>query len=226
MTRSEKQRVGLFGGTFDPVHMGHLRAAEEIREYFGLGKVWFIPSALPPHKESEHVTPSRQRLEMLSLAVDSNPHFDICEYELEKKTTSYTVETLRYLTEKHSDLDFYFIVGHELFSEIETWKEYKELFTLSNFVVITRPGFSDDESAEIPLALEPDFSYDKQEENVRVYRNKGSKIIAFTHIRGFDISSTEVRQLIAAGKSIKYLVPSRVEDFIIKHNLYTGEEVS
>lgn len=224
MINTTREKVGLFGGTFDPVHMGHLRAAEEIREYFGLTKVWFIPSALPPHKESSHVTPSRHRLEMLRLAVDSNEYFNICEYELKKQTASYTVETLRYLTKIQPGLDFYFIVGHELFCEIETWREYRELFTLSNFIVITRPGFSEDESAELPLALKSDFSYDKVEEKVRVYRNKKAKIIAFTHIRGFDISSTEVRHLITEGKSIKYLVPDRVEDYIIANNLYSVEE--
>jgi len=226
MTNSEKDKVGLFGGTFDPVHMGHLRAAEEIRECFSLEKVFFIPSALPPHKQSSHVTPPEHRLEMLRLAVDSNAHFDISDYEIKRQSTSYTIETLRYLTETQTDRDYYFIVGHELFTEIETWKEYRELFTLSNFIVMTRPGFTNNESDELPLALKSDFSYAKREEKVRIYRNKENKIIAFTHIRGFEISSTEVRQLAAAGKSIKYLVPEQVEDYIASNELYIAEEAS
>lgn len=226
MTNSEEKKVGLFGGTFDPVHIGHLRAAEEIRESFGLEKVFFIPSALPPHKQSSHVTPPEHRLEMLRLAVDSNAHFDISDYETKTQSTSYTIETLRYMTEAHPDRNYYFIVGHELFTEIETWKNYRELFTLSNFIVMTRPGFSNNESDELPLALKTDFSYANREENVRIYINNNNKTIAFTHIRGFEISSTEVRHLVEAGKSIKYLVPEQVEDYIASNELYTAEEAS
>lgn len=226
MDKSENKKVGLFGGTFDPIHMGHLRAAEEIREYFSLKRVCFIPSSLPPHKEPSHVTPSEHRLEMLRLAVDSNKYFNICDYEIKKQNTSYTIDTLRYLTHTHPDRNYYFIVGHELFADIESWMEYRDLFSLSNFIVITRPGFSNDDADELPLALKTDFSYDKREENVRVYRNNKNKIIVFTHIRGFEISSTEVRKLAATGKSIKYLVPEHVEDYIASNDLYIGEEAS
>lgn len=226
MTNYEKDKVGLFGGTFDPVHMGHLRAAEEIRECFGLDEVYFIPSALPPHKQSSHVTPPEHRLEMLRLAIDSNAHFDICDYEIKRQSTSYTIETLRYLTQTHPERDYYFIVGHELFAEIESWREYHKLFSLSNFIVMTRPGFSNNESDELPLALKNDFSYANREENVRIYINNKDKTIAFTHIRGFEISSTEVRHLAAAGKSIKYLVPEQVEDYIASNELYIAEEAS
>src|SRR3990170_5588480 len=94
MDNKKKERAGLFGGTFDPVHLGHLRAAEEIREQLSLDKVYFIPTALPPHKNTTHTTPSGQRLEMLRLAVEKKPRFDICDYEVGKGTASYTVETL------------------------------------------------------------------------------------------------------------------------------------
>ncbi len=224
MDKGGKQKTGLFGGTFDPVHLGHLRAAEEIREMLGLDRVHFIPSAVPPHKMTAHITDSTHRLEMLKLAVDSNPFFDACDYEIRKKTTSYTVETLRHLTGEHPDFEFYFIVGHELFSEIETWREYKELFTLSNFIVITRPGFSNG-TQHLPLALKSDFSYDKEEYNVTFYKNKNAKIIAFTQIRGLEISSTEIRRFVNSKKSIKYLVPDRVEEYIISNKLYQGEKV-
>lgn len=219
-----KQKTGLFGGTFDPVHLGHLRAAEEIRETLGLDKVYFIPSAVPPHKMSAHITAPSHRLEMLKLAVDSNPLFDTCDYEIKKKTTSYTVETLRHLTGEHPDFEFYFIVGHELFYEIETWKEYKELFTLSNFVVIMRPGFSNG-TPHLPLALKTDFSYYKEEDNVTFYRNNSSKTIVFVQIRGLEISSTEIRSFASRKKSIRYLVPDLVEEYITDNKLYRGEEV-
>ncbi|MEQ9618181.1 MAG: nicotinate-nucleotide adenylyltransferase [Deltaproteobacteria bacterium] len=224
MENNGKKKVGLFGGTFDPVHMGHLRAGEEIREMLGLSEVYFIPSALPPHKESSEVTPSRHRLKMLELALDSNPFFEICEYEVEKSSASYTIETLKYLTGLHADHEFYFIVGNELFSDIETWKDYRELFKLSNFAVITRPGFSNGEPPKPPLALGADFSYDKNTENVIFYRNKNSKVIAFTQIRGLEVSSTEIRRLIKTEKSIRYLVPGPVEEYIMSNMLYRGEE--
>lgn len=224
MENNGRQKVGLFGGTFDPVHTGHLRAGEEIREMLGLSKVYFIPSALPPHKESSEVTPSRHRLKMLDLALDSNPFFEICDYEIEQRSTSYTIETLKHLTGLHTDYEFYFIVGHELFMEIETWKDYKELFKLSNFAVITRPGFSNGTIPKLPLALRADFSYDKNTDNVIFYRNKNSKIIAFTQIRGLEISSTEIRRLIKGEKSIRYLVPEQVEEYITSNMLYCGEE--
>lgn len=224
MNSGGKHNAGLFGGTFDPVHLGHLRAAEEIREIFGLAKVYFIPSAIPPHKLTVPITDPAHRLEMLKLAVSSNPHFDTCDYEIEKKTTSYTVETLRHLTESQPDFEYYFIVGHELFSEIETWREYKELFTLSNFVVITRPGFSNG-THRLPLALKADFSYDKREDNVTFYKNNDSKIIAFTQIRGLEISSTEIRRYVKGEKSVRYLVPDTVEEYIMSNKIYHGEEV-
>ncbi len=223
MDNKKKERAGLFGGTFDPVHLGHLRAAEEIREQLSLDKVYFIPAAIPPHKDAAHTTPSAQRLEMLRLAVEHNPHFDICGYEVGKRTASYTVETLRHLNGLNPGSDYYFIVGNELFREIETWKEWRELFKLSNFAVITRPGYQDANEAKLPLALENDFSYYKSEDNVKFYTDKNSKLIAFSRIRGLEISSTEIRRYVNAGRSIKYLVPASVEEYILRNNIYPRE---
>lgn len=223
MNNEDKPRAGLFGGTFDPVHFGHLRAAEEVREMLSLDKVYFIPAALPPHKNTTHTTPSSQRLEMLRLAVSGNPHFGICDYELGKSTPSYTVETLRHLNRLNPDTDYYFIVGSELFREIETWREWRELFKLSNFAVISRPGYSAADEAKLPLALENDFSYYKEKENVIFYKDKNSRLIAFSKIRGLQISSTEIRSYVNSGRSIKYLVPGDVEEYILRNNIYRGE---
>lgn len=224
MSVKNKERAGLFGGTFDPIHLGHLRAAEEIKEELSLDRIIFIPAAIPPHKHKIHITPPRHRLEMLKLAVSENPSFETCDYELKKKTMSYTVDTLRYMNTTYPDSEFYFIMGNELFSEIETWKEYKELFKLSNFVVITRPGYTEGNGEILPLALKNDFSYYKEKANVISYRDKNSKIIAFTKIRGLEISSTEIRQYAMSGKSIKYLVPTAVENYILGNNIYRREE--
>lgn len=216
-----KDRIGLFGGTFDPIHLGHLRAAEEIRETLDLSSVWFVPSAIPPHKD-KNITPSIHRMKMLEIAVEPNPFFGINTYELEKKTTSYTIETLRHLTSAHPDAEFFFIVGSELFSRIETWKDYNELFTISNFAVMGRPGQEDGFPA-LPLALKKDFSYHNIEDKVISYINNHSKIIAFTRFQGLEISSTEIRTYANEGTSVRYLVPDGVAGYISAHKLYDTE---
>ncbi|MCH7949513.1 MAG: nicotinate-nucleotide adenylyltransferase [Candidatus Dadabacteria bacterium] len=220
MSKRKQNRVGLFGGTFDPIHYGHLRAAEEIRQILSLNKIYFIPSAVPPHKEDSNITPAEDRLKMLRLAIEGNEYFDISEFELENKAPSYTVDTLEHLTVVHPDLEFYFIVGNELFNQIESWKDYSRLFELCSFAVITRPGFSDLDSNKIPLALKDDFRYYKKIENVISYTKSTLKDIVFTEIRGIEISSTDIRNFVKSKKSIKYLVPNKVEKFIITEKLY------
>jgi len=219
MGNIKQKRVGLFGGTFDPVHYGHLRAAEEIRQILTLDKIYFIPSAIPPHKENSNITPAQDRLKMLRLAVEGNEYFDISELELESDTPSYTVNTLERLTVSHPDFEFYFIVGNELFDDIESWRDYKRLFEFSNFAVITRPGFSDSDLNKIPLALKEDFRYYNGIENVISYTNK-TKDIVFIEIKGIEISSTDIRAFVKSKQSIKYLVPDKVEKFILAENLY------
>jgi nicotinate-nucleotide adenylyltransferase len=223
MAGQTKERAGLFGGTFDPVHLGHLRAAEEIREMLSLDKVYFIPAAAAPHKKTAHSTPSSHRLEMLRLAVSDNPCFEVCDYELGKDAPSYTVETLRHLKKTNPDSEYYFMVGNELFREIETWKEWRDLFNLSNFAVITRPGYPDTDEVRIPLALKNDFSYYKEKDNVIFYKEKNSGLIAISKIRGLEISSTEIRRNVKSGRSIKYLVPPSVEEYILRNNIYRRE---
>jgi len=220
MSKRKQNRVGLFGGTFDPIHYGHLRAAEEIRQILSLNKIYFIPSAVPPHKKDSNITPAEDRLKMLRLAIEGNEHFGISEFELENKAPSYTVDTLEHLTVVYPDLEFYFIVGNELFNQIESWKDYSRLFELCSFAVITRPGFSDLDSNKIPLALKDDFRYYKKIENVISYTKSSLKDIVFTEIRGIEISSTDIRNFVKSKKSIKYLVPNKVEKFIITEKLY------
>ncbi len=225
MSKIKQNRVGLFGGTFDPIHFGHLRAAEEIRQILSLSKIYFIPSAVPPHKENSDITCASDRLEMLRLAIEGNQYFDISEFELESKSTSYTVDTLEHLSAAHPDTEFYFMLGNELFNQIESWKDYRRLFELCSFVIITRPGFSDLDSNKIPLALKDDFRYYKKVENVISYTKSASKDIAFTEIvfteiKGIEISSTDIRNFVKSKKSIKYLVPDKIEKYIITKKLY------
>ena len=215
----KKQRVGLFGGTFDPIHFGHLRAAEEIKQILELDKVYFIPTSVSPHKIDTIVTPSSKRLKMLKLAIEGNEYFDISEFELESETPSYTINTLEYFNKMEPTPEMYFIIGNEQFDQIESWKDYRGLFELTNFAVITRPGFSELSSNKVPLALKEEFRYDNCIENVISYTNKTKEII-FIEIKGIEISSTDIRNFVKSKKSIKYLVPDKVQNFIISEKLY------
>ncbi|GJM16067.1 MAG: putative nicotinate-nucleotide adenylyltransferase [Thermodesulfobacteriota bacterium] len=219
MGTNKQKRVGLFGGTFDPIHFGHLRAAEEIKEILSLDRVYFIPSAIPPHKSDSKITNSSKRLEMLRLAIEGNKYFDLSVFELQSETPSYTIKTLEYFNHAEPNTEYYFILGNEQFNHIESWKDYKRLFELSNFAVITRPGFSEPGLNKVPLALKDDFLYYNCIENVISYTNK-TKDIVFIEIKGIEISSTDIRTFVKSKKSIKYLVPDKVENFILSEKLY------
>ena len=218
MKRQEaERRIGLFGGTFNPIHLGHLRGVQEIRETFGLQQVIFIPAAIPPHKATEEVIEARHRFEMVRLATASNPFFSITDIELSRPEKSYSIDTIRYFREKHPD-DFFFILGKDAFVEIETWKEFQNLFSLCNFIVMTRPGFQKTSSASLlPEALVPVFRYD---EVLKAWIHTSGHTLHFKEITVLDISSTKIRELIERGDSVKYLVPAEVEAYIQKNGLY------
>lgn len=222
MNTKGQKKIGLFGGTFDPIHFGHLRAAEEIKEILELDKVYFIPSGVPPHKTVSRITDAQKRLQMIRHAIEGNPYFDVSVFEIKRDTPSYTIHTLEYFIETVSDVELYFILGNEQFNDIETWKDYLTLFKLSNFAVITRPGFSELDSCKVPLALKDEFRYYNSIENVISYSNKDKEIV-FIEIKGIEISSTDIRNFVESNKSIKYLVPNKVESYIKSKKLYTQE---
>ena len=223
MTRSVKTKIGLMGGTFDPIHLGHMRAAEEIKEILNLDRICFVPSRVPPHKNSDNISKTSDRLNMLKLALGDIPYFDIDEFELTRNTTSYTIDTLTHLTYHHPDSEFYFIVGNELFKDIDTWKKYEELFKTANFIVLARPGVEQNNSDLLPLALKSQFRYYKGSGESKSYVNKDGKLVIFTQINGLKISSTEIRNLVKENKSITNLVPPGVEKYIIGNKLYITE---
>ncbi len=214
---TKRRKIGLFGGTFNPIHLGHLRGAEEIREAFRLDEVIFIPSAIPPHKAMEEIIGATHRLEMVRLAIASNPYFSISEIELSRPGKSYSIDTLRHFCRGNRDV-FYFILGGDAFVEIETWKDYQNLFALCHFIVMARPGFQRTPVAsQLPSTLTPAFQYDLE---TKVWVHLSGNQLIFREISFLDISSTKVRELIEKGESVRYLIPQETEVYIHQHGLY------
>ena len=217
------KKIGLFGGTFNPIHLGHLRAAEEISDFYALDQVIFIPSSYPPHKKKEGILPSRLRAEMVRLAVADNPRFTLSEAELDRPGKSYSIETIEYFRgQMGTGTQLYFIVGLDAFLEINTWKEYASLFGLCHFVVMTRPGLEKKFSREhLPVELADEFCYDTPKGG---YAHTSGFLVYPVEITGLDISSTRIREFLRKGNSIRYLVPPAVEAFIQTNHLYRDKD--
>jgi nicotinate-nucleotide adenylyltransferase len=212
---SEPKKIGLFGGTFNPAHLGHLRGAEEIREAFGLQEVIFVPAAIPPHKAAREVIEAHHRFEMVKRAIAANPFFSVTDIELSRPEKSYSIDTIRHFGGKYPDL--FFIMGGDAFLEIETWKEFQNLFSFCNFIVMTRPGPQRASRSPLPQALLPCFRFDRE---LKAWVHASGHLLHFREITVLDISSTKVREMIERGKSVRYLVPPEVEAYIDKNHLY------
>jgi nicotinate-nucleotide adenylyltransferase len=211
--------LGLFGGTFNPIHLGHLRAAVEAREAFDLDKILLIPSAVPPHKSAQEIAGAKERLEMVRLAVRDVPFLEASDVELARPGPSYTVETLQYFQDIFgAHCVIYFIVGIDAFFEITTWKSYLQLFSLAHFIILARPGKRVDElRAFILTHISRDYN---QEEAMEPYRHPEWRTIFFLRVTHMDISATQIRTRVGEGRSIRFLVPPQVEDYIKKKGLY------
>ena len=218
--------IGILGGTFNPVHFGHLRSAEEVCEEFNLGKVFFIPSAQPPHKKSENIIASRYRKEMVEIAIRGNPRFEISTIEIEREGNSYTIDTIYALKKIYTD-DIYLISGFDTFKEFSTWRSVKELVKSCHFIVTSRPG---GDLLNLPLVLantvtirfpEVVFTLEGLKGRITVFNISGSRYKLFAlEITGLDISATAIRERVRQGKSIKYLVPQEIEEYIKENRLY------
>jgi nicotinate-nucleotide adenylyltransferase len=216
--KKKPPRLGLFGGTFNPIHYGHLRSAEEVAEALDLGRMWFIPAAQPPHKASPEVTPFEVRLAMTRLAVGRHPRLGVSDIEGRRPGKSYSIETLRHFREEVGPRgELFFILGMDSMLEIATWKDYRELFTLSHFVVLDRPGYDPGQLGEIlKQQVHPDFKPlpDGGFEHPSGYR------VLFLATTLMDIAATRIRSLARQGKSMRYLLPEAVRRFILKNKLY------
>lgn len=215
---------GLLGGTFDPIHFGHLRCAEEIRESFGLEKILFVPAARPPLKRNE-ITPFADRLKMIRLAIRRNPAFEVSAAEGRRKGRSYSIDTIRHFLDIHGKaLELFFILGQDAFQDIRLWKDWEELLSLCHFVVMTRPGYEERET--LRGILTPDLAARYRYVRSRnAFRGPSGTFIFFRSVTFLDISSTEIRKRLASGKSVRYLVPRRVIDYIFKKSLYQTESM-
>ena len=216
-------RIAILGGTFDPIHYGHLRIAEEVRESLHLNRVLFIPTNIPPHKTREEMTPGELRLKMVGLAIKDNPSFELSDIEIRRGGLSYTIDTVKELKQRSSEeLDITLIVGVDSFNYITTWCEYERLFELVDFAVVPRPGYPTKKLAElIPVALARKFWYDS---NIDAYMNSYGHKVTYLQTTCLDISSSSIRERIRAGRSVRYLMPPGVEEFIEEQRLYREKE--
>lgn len=200
----EKKRIGVMGGTFDPIHIGHLTIAEAAREALRLAEVIFIPAAEPPHKPERQGASAEHRLRLTQLAVGSNPFFRALDVEMKREGPSYSYDTLRALVETHGNhADFYFIIGGDELNTIFTWHRILELFSLCHFAAARRKG--------APISL------------TDVRARLGEEVLSRIHCvetPELEISSTDIRRRLQEGRSIRYLVPESVETYIYKEGLY------
>jgi nicotinate-nucleotide adenylyltransferase len=217
-------KTGILGGTFNPVHLAHLRIAEEVRESCELDRVLFMPAATPPHKPLADDVPFADRLAMVEAAIAGNPAFAASDLESQRPGKSYSVRTLELLHQANPGDDFFFIIGMDSYRAIATWKDYRRLFELTNLVVSTRPGSPGGDALELlPVVIREEFCYD---ENPNRLRHRSGKRVILLEETFLDISSTHIRQLVAGGRSIRYLVPAVVEEYINRHGFYRCQERS
>ncbi len=217
-------RIGLFGGTFDPIHFGHLRAALEVKETFALDTIYLIPSATPPHKRAGAVTPAERRMEITQLAVGEHPDFTASDVELNRPGPSYTVDTVRhFISVLPEDARIHLIVGLDAFLEIDTWASFQELFLLTPILVMTRPGAGPEASMEgrikrfLQSKIDPAYRF---MDAGKKFIHPEKQSVHMVKTTPLDISSTKIRGRIKQGRSIRFLLPEPVIHLIKAKGLY------
>lgn len=199
-------RLGIMGGTFDPIHIGHLACAEQAREAFELAAVVFIPAGNPVFKKDRAVTPAADRLEMCRLATRSNPAFDVSAIEIERGGDTYTVDTLRQLRAHYPDnVELRFITGADAVASIVAWRESAAIADLARLIAVTRPGYA------------------LSDERRALIEGRGNFAVDYLEITSLAVSSSDLRRRVAAGTSIRYLTMQRVFDYIREKRLYRDD---
>jgi nicotinate-nucleotide adenylyltransferase len=217
------KRFGVLGGTFSPIHIGHLRAAEEAIEALELDSFLFLPAAVPPHKTAQPILAFEHRWRLLTLAIAGNPHFRASDMELHLSGKSYTVRSLIALHERfQGDSEIYFLLGLDSFLEIHTWWRYRELFRLAQLVVMRRPSYSDEDLERLlQEQVSGQYRWDAAQS---AFAHPTLLPVHYLKMTRIDVSSTQIRRLVAQGKSIRYLVPQDAISYILDNRLYRDEE--
>jgi len=207
-------RVGLFGGSFNPIHFGHLRGAEEVRETLELDLIYFIPAAAPPHKPDAVLAPAAHRLQMVELAAKGNRHFLVSDVEVRRGGRSFTIDTVRhFIATMRGRPDLYLLMGNDQFNELDTWKSCDELVSLCNIAVHTRGAVHEKPA----LAALSRFGYVQKEAH---FEHPSGYTLSFIPTTFLPISATWIREILQRRRSIHYLVPADVAEYIRRHNLY------
>ena len=214
--------VGIFGGTFNPIHVGHLRAAEEVAEQLGLARVLFVPAADPPLKraDGQALAPAADRLAWVTAAIRDNPLFEASALELERKGPSYTVDPLRALRAELAPAELVFVVGQDAFVDLDSWRQPEVLPTLAHFAVVTRPPGGGDLPDWLPSSLAASCEIDADGQGAR-HREAGTWIRRL-EISALDVSATDLRHRLREGRSVRYLVPEAAREAIEKSLSYRG----
>lgn len=186
-------KIGILGGTFNPIHVGHLILAEEAREKLNLDKVVFVPAYLPPHKNGSEIAPAKARFEMVKCAIKGNAFFSVSSVEIKRSGRSYTIDTIMEFKKEYPQDELYFIIGSDLLTYLDDWKDLGQIIKMVKFIAATRPGY--------PLEKIPSY-------------------IQTLAIRAIDVSAFEVRSCVKQNKSFRYLVPEAVFNYINKERLY------
>ncbi len=210
-------KIGILGGTFNPVHNGHLHIAAEVRHACVLDQVLFMPACWPPHKELANAVSFTHRLAMVEAAIAHCPAYLASDLEGRRGGRSYSVQTVEELRQFHPDSEFTFIMGLDSFAEIGLWKSYARLFDLCHIAVAARPGFEGDLQRLLPVAVADRFCYDA--DALKLCGQSGFSV-QLVRQTAADVSSTEIRSRLAAGESVNGLIPSVVADYIHQHQLY------
>lgn len=199
-------RLGIFGGTFDPVHYGHLLLAEQCREQCRLDRVWFVPASVPPHKVERALTPAAQRVEMLRLAIAGHQAFDVSTLEIERGGLSYTLDTLAAICDLQPEAELFFLMGADSLRDLPMWWEPARICQLATPVVVRRQGAPEPDLGVLTPLVSP----------ARLQEIRGCQV----QMPVVEFSSTAIRQAVAAGRSVRYQTPRAVEKYLETHGLY------
>ena len=198
-------KIGIMGGTFDPVHNGHLMIGQQAYEEYELDEIWFMPSGIPPHKRDHTITDEQDRCAMVTLAIEAVPYFKLSDFEVKRAGNTYTAETLRLLAEEYPDHQFYFIIGADSLFQIERWYHPELVMSQTTLMVAGR------DYPEAPCSMDEQIAYLQKKYDARILK---------LHCEEMDVASAELRKAIAEHQPIRQYVPAAVADYIIAHDLY------